>query len=143
MDHAKRPNGMETVWNHTFQWTDKHFTPHELFPLRQETDDLAVAAVARLQEIMAKEKRIDTGQSCPIRFDMYSALKTHHNSDTILQQLWEEVNTVPDWVDWNQIERGQQFLYRYLAPNLFGLALQGFLGGTAVSRLHRMDIDVS
>lgn len=63
---------------------------------------------------------------------MYSVLKEHHGEDSVLQNLWEEVNTVPEWVDWAQIERGQEFLYRYLIPNLTGLALQGFLGGTAV-----------
>ncbi|KAL2705597.1 hypothetical protein AAEP93_000847 [Penicillium crustosum] len=85
------------VWNHEFTWTDKHFTPEELLPLRQQTDDLAVDAVSRLQAVA----------------------------------IWEEVNAVPEWVDWTQIERGQEFLHRYLIPNLTGLALQGFLGGTA------------
>lgn len=43
---------------------------------------------------------------------MYSVLKEHHGADSVLQELWEEVNTVPEWVDWAQIERGQEFLYR-------------------------------
>ncbi|KAJ5801344.1 uncharacterized protein N7518_003412 [Penicillium psychrosexuale] len=120
------------VWNHEFTWTDKHFTPEELLPLRQQTDDLAVDAVNRLQAIAVKAKsnKSNMGQ-CFGRFDMYSVLKEHHEEDSVLQELWEEVNTVPEWVDWTQIERGQEFVYRYMIPNITGLALQGFLGGTA------------
>ncbi|KAJ5760956.1 hypothetical protein N7520_008112 [Penicillium odoratum] len=62
---------------------------------------------------------------------MYAVLKEHHEEDSVLQRLWEELNSIPDWVDWTQIERGQEFFYRYLVPNLTGLALQGVLGGTA------------
>lgn len=57
-------------------------------------------------------------------------------------KIWEEVNAVPEWVDWTQIERGQEFLHRYLIPNLTGLALQGFLGGTAVRNSPRLHIGV-
>ncbi|OQE00808.1 hypothetical protein PENVUL_c046G03277 [Penicillium vulpinum] len=118
------------VWNHEFTWTGKHFTPEELLPLRHQADDLAVDAVDRLQAISIKSKQSNTGQ-CFGRFGMYSVLKEHHEEDSVLRELWEEVNTVPEWVDWTQIERGQEFLYRYLIPNITGLALQGFLGGTA------------
>ncbi|KAJ5192930.1 hypothetical protein N7449_009072 [Penicillium cf. viridicatum] len=100
----------------------------ELLPLRQQTDDLAVDAVSRLQAVALKNKKSNTGQ-CFGRFDMYSVLKEHHGEDSVLQELWENVNAVPEWVDWAQIERGQESLYRYLIPNLTRLALQGVLGG--------------
>lgn len=126
-------NGVYTVWNHSFEWTDKHFTSEDLLPLRQTADDLAEVSVGKLQAIAAKERQ--ENPKAPVRADMYGLLKKHHAEDETLQKLWDEVHTVPDWVDWAQIERGQQFLYRYLVPNLTGLALQGFLGGTAVSSL--------
>lgn len=129
--HTKSANDVHTVWNHTFKWTDKHFTPEDLLPLRQQADDLAADSVTKLQAITAKEKE-DNPNAPPGRVDMYGVLEKHHAEDEVLQKIWDEVNTVPDWVDWAQIERGQQFLYRYLVPNLTGLALQGFLGGTAV-----------
>lgn len=120
------------VWNHEFTWTDKHFTPEELLPLKQQTDDLAIDAVSRLQAISVKNQQSNMVQ-CFGRFDVYSVLKEHHEDDSVLRELWEEINTVPEWVDWTQIERGQDFLYRYFIPNITGLTLQGFLGGTAVS----------
>jgi hypothetical protein len=27
--------------------------------------------------------------------------------DEVVNRLWKEVNTVPDWVDWDQIKRAQ------------------------------------
>ncbi|KAI9926530.1 hypothetical protein ASPWEDRAFT_176498 [Aspergillus wentii DTO 134E9] len=130
MTSPKLTSNTHKVWNHTFEWTDKHFTPEELLPLRQRADDLAVNAVDRLQAIAAEQKQ-SNAVPCAGRFDMYATLKKHHEEDRGLQELWEEINSVPEWVDWTQIERGQLFLWRYLIPNLTGLALQGFLGGTA------------
>ncbi|RFU80026.1 hypothetical protein TARUN_2144 [Trichoderma arundinaceum] len=59
---------------------------------------------------------------------MYATLRDHHGNDETLDKLWEEVHTAPDWVDWEQIERGQKFFYRYAPANLMGFALQGFVG---------------
>ncbi|OQD74996.1 hypothetical protein PENANT_c162G08715, partial [Penicillium antarcticum] len=118
--HAPAHGDKKTVWNHTFKWTENHLTAEELKPLREQADDVAVAVVEHLQAL---------GLLC--RRDLYGMLKVNHENDETLRGFWEEIHTVPEWVDWVQIERGQKFLYRYLAPNLAGLALQGFLGGTA------------
>ena len=93
--------------------------------MQEQADDVAVAVVDCLQAL---------GPLCPC--DLYAILKENYENDVILRELWEETHTVPEWVDWLQIERGQKFLYRYLVPNLVGLALQGFLVGTAVGALH-------
>lgn len=65
----------------------------------------------------------------PQKRDLYALLKDHSSDDEVLERLWKEVNTVPDWVDWAQIERGQEVFYRYGGPNLTGLAFQSLLGG--------------
>ena len=127
-----------TVWNETFQWTDKHFTPAQLLPLREAADDLGVATVARIQAIIAEKKQSGTLHACPVPgipggIDMFAVLEEHRQNDAVLQKFWEEAHAVPDWVDWAQIKRGQNFMWRYLLPNLTGLALQGFLGGTTMS----------
>ncbi|KAJ5318656.1 hypothetical protein N7476_005076 [Penicillium atrosanguineum] len=114
------PGDRKTVWNHTFLWTSKHQTAEQLAPLRDKADDLGVKVVQCLRSL-----------GPPRRRDLYEALKTNCENDKTLQDFWAEIHSVPKWVDWPQIERGQKFLYRYLAPNLVGLALQGFLGGTA------------
>jgi len=67
--------------------------------------------------------------------DLYTLLKDNHESDSKLHQLWKEVNTVPRWVDWVQIERGQNVFYRYGGPALTGLTYQSLLGGMGAARV--------
>lgn len=45
-------------------------------------------------------------------------MQDHAEDDEILGQLWREINTVPTWVDWEQIARGQDCFYRYGGPAL-------------------------
>ena len=52
------------------------------------------------------------GETKPKR-DLYALLKGYHTQDPKLEELWKEVNAIPDWVDWEQISRGQEVFYRY------------------------------
>ena len=52
-----------------------------------------------------------------------------------MKKLWDQVNTVPDWVDWEQIQRGQDTFYRYGAAAITGLAFQSLLGGMGAARV--------
>lgn len=67
--------------------------------------------------------------------DLYGTFAKHAKDDPALATLWDEVNTVPDWVDWAQIARGQDVFYRYGAANLTGLFYQSLLGGLAFPRI--------
>lgn len=62
-------------------------------------------------------------------------MKEHAETDETLQKFWKQVTTVPDWVDWEQIERGQDVFYRYGGANLTGLAYQSLLGGMGAARV--------
>ncbi|KIW96340.1 uncharacterized protein Z519_03409 [Cladophialophora bantiana CBS 173.52] len=78
--------------------------------------------------------RPPTLPSTPKR-DLYVLLRDHHSSHPKLQELWDEVTTVPSWVDWAQICRGQDVFYRYGAATLTGLAYQSLLGGMGANRV--------
>jgi hypothetical protein len=67
--------------------------------------------------------------------DVYNLLRDHAAKDPVLAALWKEVNFVPDWVDWEQIARGQDVFYRYGGPALTGLAFQSLLGGMGAARV--------
>ncbi|KIW24979.1 uncharacterized protein PV07_10655 [Cladophialophora immunda] len=67
--------------------------------------------------------------------DLYLLLRDHHAAHPKLQELWDEVTTVPSWVDWAQICRGQDVFYRYGAATLTGLAYQSLLGGMGANRV--------
>ncbi|KAI9640074.1 hypothetical protein NHQ30_011476 [Ciborinia camelliae] len=74
------------------------------------------------------------GEENPKR-DLYALLRDHSSEDEKLGELWKEVNTIPDWVDWNQIGRGQEVFYRYGGAALTGLAFQSLLGGMGAARV--------
>ena len=67
--------------------------------------------------------------------DLYALLRDNADKDPKLKQLWDEVNTVPEWVDWEQIRRGQDVFYRYGGANFTGLAYQSLLGGMGAARV--------
>lgn len=64
--------------------------------------------------------KIPTGgdSNKPFKKDLYGLLKEHADEDPKLRQLWDEVNQVPEWVDWAQIQRGQEVFFRYALPIL-------------------------
>jgi hypothetical protein len=67
--------------------------------------------------------------------DLYFLLKENKDKDEDLRKMWDEVNTVPEWVDWEQIQRGQDTFYRYGAAAITGLAFQSLLGGMGAARV--------
>ena len=67
--------------------------------------------------------------------DLYALLRDSVNGDPKLQELWIQVNTIPDWVDWEQIERGQKVFYRYGGPISVALTFQSLLGGMGGKRV--------
>jgi len=111
------------AWGYTFQWTSRHFTSEQLHPLKYSYDILAGECLDRLDEIsppQSSELLRDRGRLPPTgqqkqvpRRDLYALLRDHAPHDEMLGRLWNEVNTVPDWVDWDQIARGQDVFYRY------------------------------
>lgn len=101
-------------------------------PLKYSYDELGAAALEKLQDISSQNDGAKDMRGARERLDMYTVLRDNHEADPVLQKFWTELHTVPEWVDWDQIARGQKFFYRYAAANLTGFALQGFLGENAV-----------
>ncbi|KAG6357034.1 hypothetical protein INS49_014910 [Diaporthe citri] len=114
--------------NYQFQWTGLHLPREETDPLRYEYDELGSEVVEKLQEISRQKQQLEEDGTSRARTDLYVLLKDNHHNDETLTKFWNEVHTVPEWVDWAQLERGQKFFYRYAPANLMGFALQGFMG---------------
>lgn len=110
------------VWGYTFQWSSEHPTPEEMHPMKYSYDALgedALNALDRISPPLTTELPRNTsrgpskeGVVKPKR-DLYVLLKKHHSEDEKLGELWDEVNAIPEWVDWEQISRGQEVFYRY------------------------------
>lgn len=124
------------VNNYTFQWTSEHMPKEQSDALKYEYDELGSQVVNKLQEIAQKNKTSSESAKgppqCPFN-DLYTLLRDHHTEDETLSRFWHETHTVPEWVDWEQIKRGQNFFYRYAPGNLMGFGLQAFMGENTVA----------
>ena len=151
-----------TYWGYTFQLTPEHLTPEQAHPLKYSYDVLGEECLNILNELLPYEatpsvpqpsgvptlesgdsnaKTLPPGSesSKPIykrpKRDLYTVLEANHASHPKLDQLWTELHTIPDWVSWPQIARGQDVFYRYGGANLTGLAYQSLLGGMGANRV--------
>ncbi|KAF2273268.1 uncharacterized protein EI97DRAFT_159756 [Westerdykella ornata] len=151
----RRTENTRYCWGYEFEWTEDHITPEQAEPLKHSYDVLAEECLDRLNAISPPENgqlprsnsqqvpphtiegtRREESDRLPLpQRDLYALLKGHHTSDPKLSQLWEEINTIPPWLDWAQIERGQDVFYRYGGPALTGLAYQSLLGGMGAARV--------
>jgi hypothetical protein len=138
MAYSKEYTTQHTKWGYTFTWTENHLSREETEPMRQQYDEVGASALEKLLAIKAskraamEEETKGTGISKTEDLDLYSILRDHHFEDELLTRFWDEVHLVPDWVDWDQIARGQRFFYRYAIANVVGFALQGFIGENSV-----------
>ncbi|KAK3686519.1 hypothetical protein LTR37_019727 [Vermiconidia calcicola] len=145
-----------TCWGYTFELTEKHMTLQECKPLRHSYDCLGEEVLDRLNEISPPQRKelprhnskftakLDKDGAVqntepeapkdPPR-DLYATLRDHVEEDELLKRFWQEVTTVPPWVDWDQIQRGQDVFYRYGGACLTGLAYQSLLGGMGAARV--------
>lgn len=127
-----------TSYGYTFRMTPNHLTPEDLAPMKHTYDTLGERALHILDKISPPsassglpKSNLDAGKSSQVpERDMYALLRDNADKDDVLKELWDEINTVPDWVDWEQINRGQEVFYRYAAPAIAGFAFQGLFGST-------------
>lgn len=131
-----RDENTRAKWGYQFQWTENHLTAGQTNPLRFSYDRLGENALERLRLIQNSIAATSdqNAKALKPRLDLYHILQENYNNDKILEQLWKEVNTVPDWVDWEQLARGQEVFYRYAGPGMTGFVLQGFVGENSVRK---------
>lgn len=117
MATAKSPKGNNRVeyhyWDYHFRWTDLHRSSEELRLLTRSFDTLADECVKIINDMPPHPSN---GNKNPFKRDIYAALSANADKDPKLRELWTEINTVPEWVDWEQIKRGQDVYYRYAIP---------------------------
>lgn len=138
---------VRSAWGYTFDLTDDHWAPEQAHSLKFSYDTLAEECLERLDEIHPPHRSelprnstlhkpsTEKEAAPPPRRDLYELLKDHADTHPKLKELWDEVNTVPAWVDWDQILRGQDVFYRYGGACLTGLAYQSLLGGMGAARV--------
>ena len=133
---SKFDGGYRSKWGYRFKWTDQHLSEESMHPLRFQYDRLGAAVLERLQKLREALSAGSDGKGPDgrrLHQDLYVLLRDNHQNDRVLTEFWEETHTVPEWVDWAQLARGQEFFHRYIAANITGFALQGFVGENSAS----------
>lgn len=123
-------------YGYKFKFTKEHLTSEELAPLKHKYDEVGSKAADALDALFpppppragwyAKTKEQDPQ---PDR-DTYALIRDNFEKDERLSDLWSEVNSIPEWVDWDQIKRGQDVFYRYAPAAIAGFAFNGLLATT-------------
>ncbi|KAK1659594.1 hypothetical protein BDP55DRAFT_619565 [Colletotrichum godetiae] len=126
-------------YGYKFRQTELHMSAEQLDPLKHKFDEVGSDALTALDGMFpppppragwhAKGKQ---ERPQPDR-DTYALLRDHREKDARLLKLWDEVNAVPEWVNWDQIKRGQDVFYRYAPAAVTGFAFQGLLATTGAS----------
>jgi hypothetical protein len=117
----KGDRNFHDVYGYRFSWSPLHLTPAELHPLKFSYDKLSDDVFERLTTergaVPTPDPRFENEAESPKKAavagrmgDLYALLKSEaaKGEDKIIQKFWKEVNNVPDWVDWDQIDRGQR-----------------------------------
>ena len=96
--------------------------------LRRLRDHCDTDADVVLSAIQDQLRKVSEHDSLRRKHDLFSILRAGTKTNPILAQFWSDVNLVPDWVDWPQLERGQRVFHRYILASITGFILQGFVG---------------
>ncbi|KAK1777949.1 hypothetical protein QBC45DRAFT_179072 [Copromyces sp. CBS 386.78] len=161
---STNPNRKD-IWGYTFDWTPSHLTASDLHPVTlsydklandclDEFDKLGLTSSSSIPSLRAKtsssssstttttttksqpQNGSSSSNACPMsQTDFYTLLQTHHHKSPSLSTLWDQLTTVPDWVSYPQIARGQAVFYRYAAPAITSLTFHSLLGGMASHRV--------
>lgn len=126
--HNQAEEELQTLWGHTFKWTSQHASVDQIQSMLHTYDSIANNALDRIDEISPPGFE---GWKCPSSIgkgqrDVYSVLQNHAKDDKVLEEFWNLITTVPDWVDWDQIGRGQKVAYQYFGQIALGVSLPGF-----------------
>ncbi|KAI1259154.1 hypothetical protein F5Y18DRAFT_443716 [Xylariaceae sp. FL1019] len=111
-----------------FTWTTQHSSPKDHEPLIHSYDTTCQEAVEEMDKISPTpyafppprdgdfEDTAKPDTEKRPRRDLYELMQEMAPKNEKIGKLWDQINTVPDWVDWAQIERGQKVFFRYGGP---------------------------
>ena len=115
---GKRDPRSRTFWGYTFLLTNEHLSSQEAQKLRSSCDKLADQALVELKSLtMANDSQVyspawpeaqrDQRHSPNNTPDLFALLRDNAGKNEVLGKLWNEVTSIPEWVDWEQLAAGQ------------------------------------
>ena len=113
------------VYGHRFRWTGQHLPGNQIQHLLYSYDELATEALDLIDIIsppISGSSKCSHGSGKGQR-DLFTLLRDNAETHPTLGKLWHEVTTAPEWVDWDQIQRGQGVVYQFNGQILSGVSI--------------------
>ncbi|KAF8947337.1 hypothetical protein BGZ47_009524 [Haplosporangium gracile] len=117
-------------WDYDIMWTEKHLPASRLEPLRMIGDVLADNALEALQ--------VKTGEDALKALREYTARPKSEQESLAPGLLMKQLMTVPEWVDWDQVKRGQEVYWRYCFFISHALLHFSLAGGFAIPKITKV-----
>lgn len=123
LDPDVQPGDYASRLGFHFIWTSRCLKGKELIPLQREGDDLA-DAVVRALNLQPRE-------------DGLAKLLAYHKNNNIkeVEEFYDQMTKVPEWVDWAQIKRGQDLFWQNSPTMLLSLLHFSLVGSFAVPQM--------
>lgn len=110
----RRDENTRTCWGYTFQLTRAHLNPERSDSLKYSYDKLGEDCLIILNGVdppttagtarqKAESQSSEKSNNWKPKRDLYRLLETHAEDHPKLQELWSQLNTVPRWVNWDQV----------------------------------------
>ncbi|KAF9973589.1 hypothetical protein BGZ73_003168 [Actinomortierella ambigua] len=100
-------------WNFLVTWTERHIRARDLEPYRMQGDPLSDETL-RVLNVKRHEDALEALMA-------YVQRPVEQQESDIPRKFLDHVLSVPDWVDWDQLRRGQQVFWKYVLYISIGL----------------------
>ncbi|KAF9579952.1 hypothetical protein BGW38_003582 [Lunasporangiospora selenospora] len=126
---AKPGDKYESV-GYNITWTQNHFPASKLEPLRQIGDDIADQTLEALQ--------VKPGKDIYSAFIAYTARPVDEQVSAAPRTLLQQLNFVPEWLDMDQVRRGQAVYRKYCLFIILVLLHSSLIGGYAIPEISKI-----
>ncbi|KAF9128882.1 hypothetical protein BGW39_004653 [Mortierella sp. 14UC] len=117
-------------WDYDIMWTEKHLPASRLEPLRKIGDPLADNALEAL--------KVKQGEDAFKALLAYTSRPVEEQESPAPRLLMQQLNTVPEWVSWEQVQRGQEVYWRYCLFISHALLHFSLAGGFSVPKITKV-----
>ncbi|KAF8939745.1 hypothetical protein EDD21DRAFT_334158 [Dissophora ornata] len=125
-----KPGELFVHWDYDILWTENHIPASRLEPLRKVGDVLADNALEVL--------KVKPGQDGFKALLEYTSRPENEQESPAPQLLMDQMMTVPEWVDWEQVRRGQEVYWRYHLFIINALLHFSLAGGFAIPKIAKV-----
>lgn len=135
-----KPGELVGKFGQDFVWSPLHWLPSELEPWRQRADDDVDALLNQLQPGPAVDVVKLACEAASAVPPAVSETKERAKQRAALAAWHARMSDVPEWVDWEQLQRGQE-VFTVFAPaaalSLYYLSLVGGFSAPLITRVLR------